>query len=383
MTHSLISLLPDSCSGERQEAMAAHLRAYGALTRVEAWRWTPLNALFASPRRLQHADYQLDIPEGCDESLDRDGDKIVRNWLELTDAPFAWLNFATLDETLTLTVPAGVTVDEAIAVNIDAARRALQCSRVHLRVEKGAKAAFWLDYRASSAAAQLPVLSIEVADEAQVQGVLWLSGESDTAQLAHLYSELGERSVMKLNAVQESGALVRLDVEAQLTGEFADFHFGGLQTLDQAEVGDYHVVVRHLNENGTSRQVVRGALAEQSKGIFDGLIYVAHGAQLTDAQQDSRYMLMSESATSHSVPRLEIYADDVKCAHGSTVGFLDPEALFYLRSRGIDEAQARKMLTLSFLHEAVVVDAEVLHDALHEAISAVWMEGQDDDADVA
>lgn len=377
MTHSLISLLPENRGGA-----AERFAAYGSLKSIEAWRWTPLDALHKTLRKSAFADYQLDLPEDCEESLHSD-DAVQARWLALADAPFAWLNFAVLGDALTITIPAGSAPREALALNIDAARRALQFSRVHVRAETGANAALWLDFRASGEAAQLPVLTFDVADGARLEAVLWLGGANGCAQLAHVLCELGENSTARLNAVLHGSSLARLDVEARLAGQFADFRFGGLQTLYGEEVGDCHVVVRHLTENGTSHQVVRGALSDQSKGIFDGLIYVAHGAQLTDAQQDSRYMLMSDTATSHSVPRLEIYADDVKCAHGSTVGFLDPEALFYLRSRGIGAEAARKMLTLSFLHEAVVIGHDALHDALHDAINALWMGESDDDESVA
>lgn len=377
MTQSLIALLPENGTDEIRE----RLNGYGSLQVVEAWRWTALDALLKPARKDALADYQLDVAEDCEEGL-LDDAAVRARWMALSDAPFAWLNFARLDEALTITIPAGSAPPEALALNIDAARRALQFSRIHVRVEKGAKAALWLDYRTSGEAAQLPVVTLDVADEAELEAVLWMGGEGGSAQLAHVLCELGEKSVARLNAVLHGSSLARLDVEALLAGQFADFHFGGLQTLEGEEIGDCHIVVRHLTENGTSHQIVRGALSDKSKGIFDGLIYVAHGAQLTDAQQDSRYMLMSDSATSHSVPRLEIYADDVKCAHGSTVGFLDPEALFYLRSRGVGEEAARKMLTLSFLHEAVVVTHDALHDPLHAAINSLWM-GENDDESVA
>ena len=377
MTQSLIALLPENGTDDIRE----RLNGYGSLQVVEAWRWTALDALLKPARKDALADYQLDVAEDCEEGL-LDDAAVRARWMALSDAPFAWLNFARLDEALTITIPAGSAPPEALALNIDAARRALQFSRIHVRVEKGAKAALWLDYRASGEAAQLPVVTLDVADEAELEAVLWMGGEGGSAQLAHVLCELGEKSVARLNAVLHGSSLARLDVEALLAGQFADFHFGGLQTLEGEEIGDCHIVVRHLTENGTSHQIVRGALSDKSKGIFDGLIYVAHGAQLTDAQQDSRYMLMSDSATSHSVPRLEIYADDVKCAHGSTVGFLDPEALFYLRSRGVGEEAARKMLTLSFLHEAVVVTHDALHDPLHAAINSLWM-GENDDESVA
>ena len=377
MTQSLIALLPENGTDDIRE----RLNGYGSMQVVEAWRWTALDALLKPARKDALADYQLDVAEDCEEGL-LDDAAVRARWMALSDAPFAWLNFARLDEALTITIPADSAPPEALALNIDAARRALQFSRIHVRVEKGAKAALWLDYRVSGEAAQLPVVTLDVADEAELEAVLWMGGEGGSAQLAHVLCELGEKSVARLNAVLHGSSLARLDVEVLLAGQFADFHFGGLQTLEGEEIGDCHIVVRHLTENGTSHQIVRGALSDKSKGIFDGLIYVAHGAQLTDAQQDSRYMLMSDSATSHSVPRLEIYADDVKCAHGSTVGFLDPEALFYLRSRGVGEEAARKMLTLSFLHEAVVVTHDALHDPLHAAINSLWM-GENDDESVA
>ena len=220
---------------------------------------------------------------------------------------------------------------------------------------------------------------MDAADGAQIDIALWFHGDAGTAQVAQAAVQQATDSRVRINALQAGGDLLRLDIHSELHGEGTHFAFGGVQLLTGKQTGDYHLNVRHLTENSESHQRVRGALDDAALGIFDGMIYVAHGAQKTDARQDSRYILLADSARSHSVPRLEIYADDVQCAHGSTTGKVDEEALFYLRSRGIGYEAARKMLILSFLHEAVVVEHQTLADAVHQTISDIWL-GDDEAA---
>jgi len=106
-----------------------------------------------------------------------------------------------------------------------------------------------------------------------------------------------------------------------------------------------------------------------AQGYFDGTIYVAHGAQKTDARQNSRYILLHDNARSQSVPRLEIYADDVKCAHGSTVGQLNDAALFYMEQRGIDRKEAKLLLEFAFINEVIdKMELEPLRDRLHHLV---------------
>jgi len=108
-----------------------------------------------------------------------------------------------------------------------------------------------------------------------------------------------------------------------------------------------------LRPHGTSRELYKGILDDQARGVFNGLVIVRAGAQKTDAWQMNRNLLLSREALVHSTPQLEILANDVKCKHGSTTGQLDPAALFYLRSRGIGEAAARGLLTWAFANDLV------------------------------
>ncbi|MDO4642875.1 MAG: SufD family Fe-S cluster assembly protein, partial [Cardiobacteriaceae bacterium] len=321
---------------DKQAQALAYWQHYGDLRRNEVWRWTPLDALRTPARRFEAADYQFSLDDSVTENFGSDdADQAL---LSLKDAPFTALNLAFLADALLLNVPAGAEVAELNAINIDMFARRLQCSRVHIRAEEQSKSAFWLDFNVTQEGAQLPVLTIEAAENTEVDVALCFNGSRGSAQVAQVLVRQAQGSRVRLNALQSNGALIRLDITALIEGSETHFAFGGVQLLQGEEVGDIHVNVRHLVEGGESHQIVRGALADQTLGIFDGMIYVAHGAQQTDARQDSRYILLSDEARSHSVPRLEIYADDVQCAHGSTTGKIDAEALFYLQSRGISLA---------------------------------------------
>ncbi len=376
-------LFPDirAAEGALQQQAFARWQEMGDLRRREVWRWTPLDALRDDARRVEAADYPFDLPDAIGEDFGSD-DAADRRLLALEDAAFAALNVALQNEALLLTVPDDADLNDIAALNIDLAARRLQTSRIHIRAGKNSRSAFWIDYRASRHGAQLPVITVDAEDGAQVDIALWFHGDSGTAQVAQVAVQQATDSRVRVNALQAGGDLLRLDIHSELHGEGTHFAFGGVQLLAGSQIGDYHLNVRHLTENSESHQRVRGALDDAALGIFDGMIYVAHGAQKTDARQDSRYILLSDSARSHSVPRLEIYADDVQCAHGSTTGKVDEEALFYLRSRGISLDGARKMLILSFLHEAVVVEHEALAEAVHQTISAVWL-GDDNDSEAA
>lgn len=374
MTQAVLNTLEANLAAHAFAQQAwAYWQGYGALNRVEAWRWTPLAVLRGKDWRFEATDYQFSLPEAVAEDF-LFAPKWAQALLAVKDLPFAALNIALLEDALVIRVPEGCVCEELVGINIDQLQRSLQFSRVQLEVGAGAKVGFWLDFHCGANGGQLPVVQLEVGAGACVDGVFWLAGGAQSLQLASIYSQQEANSALRLSAVAEGGALSRVDVVADLLGDAAQFAFGGVQCLQGNEVGDFHVRVNHRALACESVQAVRGVLDEEALGIFDGLIYVAEGAQQTDAKQDSRYILLSEQAKSHSVPRLEIYADDVQCAHGSTVGYVDPDALFYLQSRGITEAEARRILILSFLHEAVVVTHEELEAQLHEAISDFWLE---------
>jgi Fe-S cluster assembly protein SufD len=144
------------------------------------------------------------------------------------------------------------------------------------------------------------------------------------------------------------GKLVRNDLNCTLNGEYADATLNGLNILSGSQHCDNHTLLRHEKANCPSHELYKYVLSDKSSGVFKGKIFVQKDAQKTNAKQTSKSLLLSDDATIDAMPALEIYADDVKCTHGSTIGPLDEEMLFYLRSRGISTEAARHLLSYAF-----------------------------------
>jgi Fe-S cluster assembly protein SufD len=167
--------------------------------------------------------------------------------------------------------------------------------------------------------------------------------------------------------------LARAEIHTELTGPGATAHLNAAQLLTGVQHADLTSVVRHAAPHGTSRQTVKHVLAGRSRGVFQGRIEVARHAQKTDGYQMNQALLLSPDAEIDCKPELEIFADDVKCSHGATVGELDPEQLFYLRSRGIPDNEARAILVRAFLTEAIeTVTHEAARGMLERAVGAWW-----------
>jgi Fe-S cluster assembly protein SufD len=149
-------------------------------------------------------------------------------------------------------------------------------------------------------------------------------------------------------SVSVGGALVRNDVGVKLDGDGAECALDGFYIARGRQHVDNHTRIEHAKPHGTSREFYKGILDEHARAVFDGTIVVRPGAQKTDAKQTNKNLLLSTDALVNTNPRLEIFADDVKCSHGATIGQLDADALFYLRSRGIDLETARHLLTYAF-----------------------------------
>jgi Fe-S cluster assembly protein SufD len=218
-----------------------------------------------------------------------------------------------------------------------------------------------------------PVAELHVADGASLTHIR-LQDESLAAfQLATLYVEIAERGTYDSFVLNLGGRMIRNEVHALLAGPGAVTHLNGAQLLSGTQHADFTTVVRHDAPHGTSRQTVKNVLAGRSRGVFQGRIEVARHAQKTDGYQMSQSLLLSPEAEVDTKPELEIFADDVKCSHGATVGELDAEQLFYLRSRGIPDAEARSILVRAFLAEALdAVSHEAVRAVLESAVEDWW-----------
>jgi Fe-S cluster assembly protein SufD len=221
-----------------------------------------------------------------------------------------------------------------------------------------------------------PVTEIEAGPNSAVDHYK-VQRESHAAFHMATFALRQERSsTLSSHSISLGGGFVRNDVNALLDGEGSDTILNGLYMIGGKQFVDHHMRVEHAKPHCTSHELFKGVLDGQARSVFNGLIHVRHGAQKTDAKQSNRNLLLSKDAVANSNPQLEIFADDVKCTHGSTVGQLDDDAIFYLRSRGIGAEAARSLLTYAFASDIVErIKVEPVRKDLEEFLFAALPKG--------
>lgn len=178
------------------------------------------------------------------------------------------------------------------------------------------------------------------------------------------------KSVFTINTFSLSGAFVRNNLNMVLDDEYIESHLYGLYLTKENQVVDNHTLVDHRKPNCNSNELYKGIIEEKSSATFNGKIFVRRDAQQTNAFQSNKNILLSDDGTINTKPQLEIYANDVKCSHGTSTGKLDEDKIFYLRARGLSEASAKKMLMHAFASEVVEkITLENLRDYIEEKIS--------------
>ncbi|HWH70395.1 MAG TPA: Fe-S cluster assembly protein SufD, partial [Candidatus Sulfotelmatobacter sp.] len=188
--------------------------------------------------------------------------------------------------------------------------------------------------------------------------------------VATIHAHLGRGSNLAAHSIALGARLSRNNIRTVLAGEGLECVLNGLYLTKGDQLADHHMVVEHAQPHCNSHEYYNGILDGRSKGVFHGRILVRPSAQKTDAKQTNKNLLLSEEATVDTKPQLEIYADDVKCTHGATVGQLNEESIFYLRTRGIGAQTARRMLIHAFAGEII---ERIRHRALREELSqTVW-----------
>ena len=240
---------------------------------------------------------------------------------------------------------------------VDTGRAPLAAVRHHITLCPGARAAVVESYVSAGPRAQLRLTAsetlVEVQDDARLEHHVWFDRGASTSHFAAVTSRVHARARYAHVNMAGGGQLCRTDLDVALLGAGAQVRSDGLMMLDGATHFDAHTRLRHLAPGTHSDQLYKGVLRERSHGVFHGLIRVEKDAQKIDARQASHHLLLSDDAVIDTNPQLEIFADDVKCAHGSTVGQLDEDAVFYCTSRGIEEHVARALLTRAFVSEVI------------------------------
>ena len=271
---------------------------------------------------------------------------------------FAALNTAFLEDGAVVIVPAGVALEAPIhVVHHSTATGAPSISHPRVLVVAGRNSQSTIveSYGGPAGQAYLTnaVTEIVLEDGAIVDHYKIQREGLAAFHLATLAVTQGRDARFSSHGVTLGGALSRQEVDQRFAGEGGECTLGGLFLVSGTQLADTHTRVDHAVPHCTSRQLYKGIVDGQARGVFVGRVYVAKDAQKTDAQQTNKNLLLSRQALVHSVPQLEILADDVKCKHGSTTGQLDPAALFYLRSRGMGEDAARSLLVYAFASDLV------------------------------
>ena len=360
-----------SLSRERVEALAFPLYACSLFVFVNGHRVPSLSTPSGLARRL-HVESLAELRAGDGALLEGQLGRLTQT----KQNAFAALGTAYCDDGAVIVVPAGESIDEPIHLVFastgtgDGAALATH-PRVLIVAEAGSHVTVVQDHVSVGTQERLTnaVTEISVGANAAVDYVL-LQRECDASfAVTNLDAEIGRDGRLNCHTLTLGGALVRNDLRVTLADTGAETRLNGLFLATGTRHIDNHTHVDHAMPHGTSRELYKGILRDKARGVFRGRVLVRPDAQHTDAQQSNPNLLLSDGAEINTKPQLEIRADDVKCSHGSTIGQIDLDALFYLRSRGLAKDDARALLTRGFASEITrALPAEALGERVQELI---------------
>ena len=343
---------------------AARLRETGFPTRkTEAWRFTPVKPVTSVPFETPARDGAAagwTVRSGPDvrplrEVLERDPESVAEHLGKLA-APehFAALNAALFHDGLVVVIPEGARLDTPIELEhagVPGAGPTAAYPRVLVIAGARSEATLVETYLVREGEKHLTnaVTEVVLGEDAKLDHTRVHEGAQNGFHLGTLAVRQGRSSRYASHVVTLGGALTRLDLGVELAGEGAECTLDGVYHVRGDDHVDHQTRIDHAKPHCTSHESYRGVLDGRGHAVFNGIIVVRRDAQRTSAHQENRNLLLSDDAVIHTKPHLEIDADDVKCGHGATIGALDETALFYLRTRGISEDEARDILTFAFV----------------------------------
>ena len=339
--------------------------------RIEEWKYTNLGAVARIPWRTEDVARDVDTPLtfGARAAIElvfvngrllrQSGERITapsteRTWADWERNAMVALNFANMQEGGRIEIPAGKIVEGFIHLlfvgNGDGV-----WSHPHNVVIAGAhsQVAVVETYVGTGAYFTNAVTEIEAGEGAVVDHYRLQCESIDAYHVGNVYIHQERGANVTSRSVSIGSAIARSEVHVTLAGEGANIALDGLFVGTGKQHLDNHTVIDHVKPHCESHELYKGVLDQNARGVFDGRIIVRPDAQKTISKQENRNLLLSESAIVDSKPTLEIHNDDVKCNHGSTIGQIEQEPLFYLRSRGIGENEARNLLVYAFASEIV------------------------------
>lgn len=386
----------------RKEAMARFVELGFPTTRLEEWKFTPVTRLARIPFQsaefrvngvsadslaalpLAHGAFDeccsrivfvngcynpelssIDLPEpliagSLASAIKRETPSVkehLSRYASFQQQAFVALNTAFLKDGAFIEIPPGVTVDAPIyLLFVSTADEPIASHpRTLIIVGKNSNAKVIEEYLALGQSVYFTNAVTEVvAGESSIVEHYKLQDENEEAfHVAAVQVSQARNSRYTHHSISIGGALVRNDLTVVLDGEGAECTLNGLYVANHEQHIDNHTVIDHARPHGASRELYKGVLDDKSSAVFNGSIIVRKDAQKTDARQSNKNLLLSENATINSKPQLEINADDVKCTHGTSIGHIDEDSVFYLRSRGVGLNEARTVLTYGFANDVL------------------------------
>ena len=298
------------------------------------------------------------LAESLAHVLERDPERVEPHLADIADGnAFTALNRAFLGDGAVITIPPGVRLPHPVELVFVARGESEVASHPVVLVLAGEAAGATVveHHLGDGAGAKLanPFTRIAVGEGAAIEHHLLLEEDDATWHTGHIDARVAAGGRLGSNAVQLGGRLVRYGIDVSLDGPGAEVVLNGLYVARGRQHVDFHTRVDHREPGGRSEQVYKGLLDGRGRGVFNGRVLVHRDAQHSDASQSNHNLLLSPDAEIDTKPQLEIFADDVKCSHGATVGQLDERAIHYVRSRGLGEAAARALLTFGFAEDVL------------------------------
>ncbi|MGC2780426.1 MAG: Fe-S cluster assembly protein SufD [Bradyrhizobium sp.] len=366
---------PDGAALARARTATASVAIEGAakLVLVDGVVAAELSDLSALPPGVTVRTLRAVLDEQSNEAR---GDLLLTNPAD----PMLSLNAALATDGVIVTVADGVQLSSPLQlIHVAAAANSARYSRSHVRIGKGARATLVENSVAAEGASAYQANDaavIWVGDEAALSHVRLMRDATDAVNVSSELITVGAKSKLSLFNMTSGGGVSRLQAFITMAGEGSELIVNGVNLLRDKQHGDMTVVVDHAVPGCTSRENFRAVLDDRAHSVFQGRIIVRPGAQQTDGKMMTRALLLSDEAEADSKPELEIFADDVSCGHGATAGALDDSLLFYLRARGLTEAQAQALLIQAFVGEAIEA---IEDDGLRERVIAAaqdWLEAR-------
>ncbi len=328
-----------------------------------------------------HYQSQLsDLPNGITVSTGVDHFNANPEDYHMNGNPFLALNTSMMNSGVPIIVEPNVVIEKPIQIiylMTDFSEPLMNHPRFHFEMGANAQATIVEHYIGHS---NIPhfvnsVSKVKVGDNAHLSHIRILETDDHAIYTASTDYSLSKDARLTTTSLSFGGHTFRHDIKLSFNGPGAEATLNGLSLTENAQHHDQHVVVDHGNDACQSHQLFKYILSDKSSGVFNGKVVVREHTKQTNADQSNKNLLLSPTALMNANPQLEIYAEDVKCAHGSTTGQIDPEALFYLRSRGISKQKAIELIIGGFAKEIIdSVDNDDVKSYINDHVTD-WLEG--------